>query len=264
MIFEIAILICTLFFIFVWFYKQRRSEIELLQVEFAQAATSLRELSQEMQPIIIRGVPLPPNLNSERLGQIPRLETYPLQANEPTATLGAYLKGPKAVLPDWQAAGRPIIAYEAGAILATDLTLPLWVSKVLQDALLDLGAITFLTKIDTRVVLGGCGLTRSIPSVLCILPTEGIYTVSLVSQSSEAFLPVHWENRYPQSFTINDSSMVSEIKYIDVIVRPGTMICNPAQMLVSMQPKDVGTFNAALILEVHSPISRLAKFLAQV
>jgi hypothetical protein len=106
-----------------------------------------------------------------------------------------------------------------------------------------------------------------VPAVLCILPTEGTYVVSIVSPSSEPFLPAGWdavENaRYPRLYTVNDTPMVGEIKYLDVIVRPGTMLCLPAQTVFSMEPKEVGKFNAAVMIEVHSPVSRLSKLLAQ-
>jgi hypothetical protein len=86
------------------------------------------------------------------------------------------------------------------------------------------------------------------------------------SASSETYLPKVWENRYPQSFTINDTPMVAEIKYIDVVLRPGTMICVPTQTLYSLEPKDrsESAFHAHLVLEVHSPVSKLASLLESI
>lgn len=269
MLLEFIIIASFLFAVFVWFYKQRRSELELLQVEFAQAATSLRDLAQEKQPIIIRGVPQPPVLTSDRLAEIPRLAEFPLLPLPPGSppgrpvTLGAYRAARGNLLPDWQAQGIPITSPEAGAALATELAVPLWVERSLHEALLDLGTLPFITFTNSRVAFGGYGLQKAIGSFVCILPTEGTYIVSMVSASSETYLPKAWENRYPQSFTINDTPMVAEIKYIDVVLRPGTMICIPAQTLYSIEPKDRGpnTFHAHLILEVHNPVSKLASLL---
>lgn len=259
---EFIIIGSFLFVIFVWFYKQRRSELELLQVEFSQAGSSLRDLAQEKQPIVIRGVPTPPVLTADRLAEIPRLDTFPLVGG--SSNLATYRKQPAAVNPDGQRAGQPLLEEAAGTVLADELAIPLWVQRSLNDALLDLGALPFLTSTDTRVLLGGQGLQRATGSYVCIVPTQGTYTISLVSASSETFLPKAWQNRFPQGFTINDSPMVGEINYIDVVVRPGTMLCVPAQTLFSTQPKEFGPFHSALILEVHTPVSRLAKLLESI
>jgi hypothetical protein len=261
MILEFIIVASFLFAVFVWFYKQRRSELELLQVEFSQAATSLRDLAQEKQPIVVRGVPTPPVLTTDRLAEIPRLDQFPLNGG---ATLGTYKKLPASVNPDAQRAGTPILSEAAGAVLADELAIPLWVQRSLADALLDLGSLPFFTSTETRVLLAGAGLQRAVGTFVCILPTQGTYTVSLLSASSESFLPKEWRDRFPQSFTVNDTPMVGEINYIDVVVRPGTMLCVPAQTIFSVAPKEFGPFHAAVILEVHTPISKLAKFLESV
>jgi len=91
------------------------------------------------------------------------------------------------------------------------------------------------------------------------MPTEGTYTVSIVSRESETFLPPKWLYRYPGSLSPNDTPLVSDLKYTDIIVRPGTMICFPPHMIVSMEPKSADTFSAALILEYHEPVSLLSK-----
>lgn len=263
MLTELVLLVGILFLLLVFFYKQRRKEIELLQVEFT-AGAAIPEMAGERQPIILRGVPTPPILTAERLEQIPRLDEFPLIAGSGTARLGPYRRAPGTVLPDNQAVGKPILAEEAGEVLAVELALPLWVERTLQDVALDLGGWSFATSFTTSVMLGGRGLQRVIPSVLCFLPTEGTYVVSLVSPSSEPFLPARWEAepRYPHLYTINDTPMVGEINYLDLIVRPGTMLCLPAQTVFSIEPKEVGKFNAAVMIEIHSPVSRLAKILA--
>jgi hypothetical protein len=263
MFIEFGIIFCFLFFICVWFYKQRRTELELLQVEFAQAGNSLRDLAQEKQPIVIRGVPVPPVLTAAQLEAIPRVAEFPLYPGGAAAgaTVGAYRRLPAAVHPDWQSTGRPILTEEAGTLLAEELALPLWTDRTLRDALLDLGALPLLTFYTVRAVFGPQGLQRALGSFVCFLPTQGTYTVSLVSASSEPFLPKAPENRYPSSFSMNDTPMVGEIKYIDVVVRPGTMLCIPAQTLFSLEQTEKGPFHAALLFEIHTPVSWLAKML---
>ena len=90
------------------------------------------------------------------------------------------------------------------------------------------------------------------------MPTEGIYTVSLVSRDSESFLPPKWNYKYPGRLSPNDTPLVADLKYMDIVVRPGTTICLPPHMIISMEPQDK-EFAAAAIVEYHEPVSLLAK-----
>jgi hypothetical protein len=66
--------------------------------------------------------------------------------------------------------------------------------------------------------------------------------------------------RYPESLTINDTPLVAEVQFIDVVLRPGTMLAIPAHCIYSMKPKEAG-FSGAVILEIDTPISNLANLL---
>jgi hypothetical protein len=94
-------------------------------------------------------------------------------------------------------------------------------------------------------------------------PTEGTYVVSILSVESEQYLPKAWQYRYVSSLTPNDTPLVADIKFLDIVVRPGTALLIPPHAVVSMEPKEPSTFSAAAILEYHEPVSLLAKsFLA--
>ena len=104
MLVEILIILSVLFFINVWFYKQRRESIELLQMEFSNLP-ALHDLTDEQQPIILRGCPYPHSLTQAKLVQIPRLDNFPLNDS---IILKAYREGTP-VLTD----GRPILSRDA-------------------------------------------------------------------------------------------------------------------------------------------------------
>ena len=262
MILEIFIILCTLFFVSVWLYKQRRENIELLQLEFSNSAASLHDLVEEQQPIILRGVPIPPSLTQERLAQIPRLNSFPLRGSQGSPTLADYRANPAAVLPGEQTYGIPLLSREAARTLAKELALDTWANYTLRDVLGDfMGLLAPMYSVRTSVTLGGIGLRRPAAIYTLIMPIEGTYIISLVNQRSEAFLPTHWKYRYTQSLTVNDTPLVGEIQFIDVVVRPGTMVAIPKHCLMSMQPKEAGKFNSAIVVELHSPVSALAAVL---
>lgn len=252
MFFQTLTLACIIFFISVLFYKQRRSTVEILQSEYT-AQDSLKELAAEHQPIVIRNTPIPQSLTTDQLSKMYRLSEFQFQ--ESGLTLRQYLNSPMT------SGGAPLITNKASQALSKELALPIWVSHTIQDMIQEMGgpfSICYSHTIQT--VFGGIGMQRTTAVMTYFLPVEGAYTISLVNPKSESFLPADWKYRYPNTLTINDSPLVAEIKYIDIILRPGTMICLPAQTIFSMEPNEA-TFHSGLWVEVDSPVSKLAKFL---
>lgn len=251
MLVEILIILSVLFFINVWFYKQRRESIELLQMEFSNLP-ALHDLTDEQQPIILRGCPYPHSLTQAKLVQIPRLDNFPLNDS---IILKAYREGTP-VLTD----GRPILSRDASINFSKELALGTWATHTLKEFVGEFSGITSpFNSIRASAVLGGIGMRRPTAIYTCIIPTEGTYMISLVNKRSESFLPSAWKYRYPTTLTINDTPLVGEIQFIDVIIRPGTMIAIPAHCIYSMHPK--AAFQSAVIVEIDSPISTLAAVL---
>ena len=256
MLVEIFLTLCVLFFISVWFYSIRRDSIEILQVEYENSLITLHDLLQESQPIVLRGCPVPPILTATKLAEIPRLDSFPLQG---TYTLQTYRTHPEVVLPDEQGAGIPILQPIVARTLAKELSLDTWMKFTYTDFLTELsGYFSILKSFRTSVILGGYGMVRPTSLYTCILITEGTYIVSLVNKRSETFLPKEWYYRYPSSLTVNDTPLVGEIQFIDIILRPGTMIVIPCHCIYSISLKTPGTFGAAVAFELDSPISNLA------
>jgi len=254
MILQGIFFLCIVFFIAVVFYKQRRENTELLQSEFANSQDSLKELFEERQPIILRTTPIPQSLALEQLTKMIRLYDFPLNKG----TLREYMANPSL----HGVAGTPLMSVQTSQLLAKELALEIWVNNVLQGMIHDMGgAFSMIYSQTIRTMLGGIGMQRASSVMTMILPVEGKYTVSLVNRKSEQFLPTAWKYRYPRTLTINDSPLVSEIQYIDIVLRPGTMLCLPTHCIFSIEADDPTTFHSALWIEIDSPISSLTKFL---
>lgn len=252
MIFYTLTLICIIFVISVVFYKQRRTTVEILQSEYTNQE-SLKELSAEHQPIIIRNTPIPQSLTIEQLTKMHRLSDFKFK--DDGMTLRQYL-----TVRDSETQ-TPLMTTSAAVALSKELALPIWVSHTIHDTIHEMGGIFSLVySHNVQPVFGGIGMQRATAIMTFFLPVEGVYTISLVNPKSESFLPANWKYRYPHTLTINDSPLVAEIKYIDIILRPGTMICVPTQTIFSIEP-DSSSFHSGLWIEVDSPVSKLAKFL---
>jgi len=243
-----------IFLIGVLFYKQRRSSTELLQAEEGQLDEQLTDLLAEQQPLIVRGISPPKGITLESLKKIPRLADFSV-GGQP---LEAVLNDPKML---FSANGSPVLSKERRSIFATELSTKIWADHVWLPKFSQTTWLGFvLGCMISEVVLGGMGMFKTTATYTCIMPTEGVYTISIVSRESESFLPKAWEYRYPGDLSPNDTPLVADLKYMDVIVRPGTMIVFPAHFIISMKPT-TEEFAAAAILEYHEPISLLAKSL---
>jgi len=251
MILQGIFFLCVVFLIAVVFYKQRRESTELLQSEFTSSQDSLKELFEERQPIILRTTPIPQSLTLEQITKMVRLYDFPLNGT----TLREYMAKPNS-------AGAPLLSKQGSQLLAKELALEIWVANALQGTIQDMGgAFSVIYSQTVRTMLGGMGMQRASSVMTMILPVEGKYTVSLVNRKSEQFLPTAWKYRYPRTLTVNDSPLVSEIQYIDIILRPGTMLCLPTHCIFSIEAEEPTKFHSALWLEIDSPISNLTKFL---
>jgi hypothetical protein len=248
---EIFIVLATIFLIVVVFYMHRHPEITILQVEQDQVESQFPVLLEERQPIVIRGCQAPKGLTHEALQKSARLAQFIVGQQ----TLATVLANPL------DRSGRPILTQDEREELAEQLSMPVWANHIWLPLFKEYSWIApIVGTMQTEVLLGGTGMVRTKALYTCILPTEGKYMVSLLSKSSEAFLPASWEYRYPSSLTSDDTPLVADLKYMDIVLNPGNGLCIPAHMIISIEP--VGdTFHSAAILEYHEPISVLAKSL---
>jgi hypothetical protein len=255
MLIEFLVCFSLIFLIAVLFYKQRRQDFSILQLEADQMDEQLADLLEERQPLVIRGVQPPKGLTQESLQKIHRLADFPVGG----LPLSTVLKNPSTLA---SADGRPVLSQEDAAILAEELAIPVWAKKEWLDRL---NQFTWLGQavgtLRTECVLGGLGLFRTSAVVTAIFPTEGKYHASILLKESETYLPQdHWHYRYPSTFTVNDTPLVADLKYLDIVLRPGTVLLVPAHTIVCLQPApDSSPFQAAAIVEYHEPVSIIAK-----
>jgi hypothetical protein len=74
-------------------------------------------------------------------------------------------------------------------------------------------------------------------------------------ETMESFLPAQWINRFPTDFTAKDTPFLTELKYIDIILRPGTALFIPPHWFVSY----IGSvLPLVCTISYHTPISYLA------
>jgi len=252
MFIEPLLFIALLLIISLSFYRQRRSDIEILQIDESQTDEQLGDILQELRPTIIRGCMPPKGLTQDSLTKIHRLAKFSV-GGQP---LEHILMNPAIMK---EANGAPVLSSERREILAQELSLQVWANHMWLPKLSQTTLVGWATgSIRAEVLLGGIGMFRTSAIYTCIIPTEGKYTLSIISKDSESFLPSKWEYRYPGTLTTNDTPLISDLKFMDIVLRPGTTACLPPHTIISME--SVGdTFSAAAIIEYHEPISLIVK-----
>jgi len=248
-------IICVIVYLF---YRHRRSELEILQLESEQIPDQLSDLLEELQPVVIRGIVPPKGLTRESLRKIPRLGDFAV-GGQPLADI---LEKPQML---FSAEGAPTLSQAAREQLAKELAIPIWADHTWLPIFSQttwIGPVVGCMR--TEVVLGGLGMMRMTAKYTCIMPTEGKYTLSILSKGSESFLPSTWQYKYPGALTLNDTPLVAELKYLDIVLRPGTTVCLPPHCIISIEPiKDSSEMFALAIVEYHEPVTLLVKSFSQ-
>lgn len=254
----LSVLVTIICIINYLFYIQRRPELEILQLENEQIMAQLPELLEELQPVVIRGVTPPRGLTLESLQKIPRLADFSV-GGQP---LSDVLKTPGIL---FGAEGAPTLSQERREELAKELSLTIWADRawlpILSQTTWTGPAVGCMR---TEVVLGGLGMIRLTAKYTCIMPTEGTYTLSILSRDSESLLPSAWRYKYPSALTVNDTPLVADLKYLDIVLRPGTTVCLPPHCIISIEPvKASSSFFSAAIVEYHEPVTLISKSFSQ-
>ena len=255
---EVFIVFTALILIIMFlFYKHRRSELEILQLEY-EKIEQLPELLEELQPVVIRGISPPKGLTKEFLEKIQRLSNFSV-GGQPLSDI---LTHPEMI---FGAQGAPTISYFGRQELAKELAIPIWADHTWLPILSQstwIGPVVGCMR--SGAFIGGLGMIRTTAKYTCIMPTEGKYILSILSKESESFLPTAWEYKYISSLTLNDTPLVADLKFLDIVLRPGTTVCLPPHCIVSMEPtKDSSQFFAFVSVEYHEPITLIAKSFSQ-
>ncbi len=246
---EIALVLVCIFFITVFFYKQHTTEFSVLQIENEKLDT-LTEILTERKPTIIRGLGAPKLFTPETLSGNQRLLQIQLQ---PNYTLSDYLKQPRDL---------PVTPEDLRSHLANESGLQVWAEHMWFPKLIEDNPISFLMSVDSEIYIGSRGMEQTAAAYTIFYPTSGEYTCSIVSDTALKFLPSGWQRKYVADLTAADCPLLHEIQYMDIVLRPGHMLIMPPHWIVSVKANLEKGPAAIATLEIHHPISKLAKSLA--
>ena len=212
-----------LFSIYLFFYEQTTPEYRINQVAYLEFSN---KLLLEQEPIVITGIPKCPIWTIEDINQRSlTIKKKPININGPPPSL------------------------EDSRFLGSAIGTDVWLDKLLKNNLL-----AGFTMKEIRATWGRRGM-QPIHTWTAIMLMEGIATISLIHKKTDKFLPASWKGLHPSDLSRSHTPFLEDVKYIDIILRPGTVLLIPPHWRSSISPQE-GT---GLTLEIgfHHPMSLL-------
>ncbi len=244
---EIFVVLVVAVAVLIVFYRQAIEQYNILQIESTQIS-ELPKLLSERTPVVVRSIGDPKLLTPETLKSNPRLLSFPL---EPQYNLSMYLQNPKPIIK---------LSPKSAAVLGNESGLQVWAAHHWFPKFFSTSWWELVHNISSEAYVGERGLQKTTGVTTMLYPTSGSLDVTVMAAHMEEFLPKSWRGRFPELFTVQDTPLVGEIKYITIKLRPGTMLCIPPHWLVSIRASDESKGKPLLWgwIQIHNPISQLA------
>ena len=241
---EIFIIVAVVFFIAVLFYKQANEDFEILQITSARM-DELPTLYAERYPIVLSDYALPGLGTESELRKRPAI----LQMKMGGTTLQGLLDRP-ANLRSF------VFPYETAQFIAKETGLSTWFQHHLFHRLVPSPYTKWFYMARTTLWPDHRGLFKTTAFQTLIMPTQGNARVSLMLPTVLPYLPTRWEGRNFHSLSAEDTPLLSQIHYVDVVLRPGTLLLLPPHMIVNIFTGDDSNKPVwSFIAEIHHPIS---------
>lgn len=237
---EWVFILSLIFIVLVIFYKQANEEFTILQLEGNQLV-SLPSLLSEKYPIVIRQVQMPTFFTPEAIQQNSRIQTFPIS---PEKQLKDALSDTSLSLP-----------LSASRILAQQVGLQVWAEHTWLPYV---STWSFLNFVNTTANLGEQGLRKTTAYCTLLLPTSQSINIIIMTSGQEKYLPTNWHNTDPEKYTLNDTPMVGNIKFMEIKVKPGNCLCLPPHWFYTLRASDPKKSMLWCCLEIQNPLSWMA------
>jgi hypothetical protein len=245
---EVFIVCGVLFFIAVLFYKQANEQFEILKLD-AERLQELPTLYADRAPIVVSGFQQPALGTEASFQKRPHILQM---AVAPSLSLRALL-GSEGSLKAWT--WNP----ETAKFLSKESGLDIWFQHNLYETILPSPYLKFLYSYETSLWPHHRGLFKTKASQTILMPTQGTLRVSLLLQKMIPFLPTKWEGKRFEALTQQDTPLLNQIQFMDIILRPGNILFLPPHLLVSFTSELNTTPSAwTFLAEIHHPISKIA------
>jgi hypothetical protein len=242
MLLEFLFIVAVFFAVLIVFYRQAIEQYNILQIEASQLE-ELPKLLSERTPLVLRDIGAPKLFTPETLKSNKRLQQFPIGNQQ---TLGSYIQKPSTRVP---------LTRKATLLLAKESGLSVWAEHTWFPRLFQFSFLQHIHTMNTEAYLGELGLRKTTGILTILYPTSGNLEITLLTEQQEKCLPKTWRSRFPETFTIQDTPLVGEIKYITIKLRPGNMLCIPTHWFYSVRVVDKSKPALWARITLDNPIS---------
>jgi hypothetical protein len=235
--------------ILIFFHNQATYEYKINQVLWTQKE-ALPQLMAERGPLVVKGVPPVAFWTQQDCMMRECYNQVPVFAD----------KG----LSEWLMSSQVDTAcpwsVEHARLLGTLSGLDLWTETHL-DALVrtnPLWSVWYQPRVSCWAGSRGLWLTGARWTILFV--TEGAVQVSIMAGTHRKSLPVGWKSGlvHPSKLTVYDTPFAADLKFLDIILRPGHCLIMPPHWFMSWLPLE-GSEALPMVcsVEYHTPVSLL-------
>lgn len=229
----LLIILCCL----IWNYSQSSPKYTLSQIMESQIPMQLTKIWEERSPVVISDIRSNGIWVSDALKQ--------------TRFWGA-----QPIWEDYQTSPETAVIFQNRPQQTTWSEI-LGIQQIESDTLtrwFDLSPVVFHTK--TEAHLGGEGLRSTYGWATAFTCTDGESRCILLHSAQKAKMPPGWKGLRWSNATVADHPLWTQVKYIEVILRPGTTLLVPPHWIVAIEPQDPKKPIWWLRTDLHHPISR--------
>lgn len=244
---EAILIFVILFLILTFFYKQAICEFRINQIEWSQKENAPSLLAEKV-PLVLRSIPSATFWTHDDVSVRSCYKDIPI-FQETNLTDWISTSTPDSICP-WKYSQAEIIAGVSG--------INTWAKKWLNSVFIN-PLLKFWMFPKYHCWSGNVGLKKLFATWTCLFPVDGEIVVTIMPETVESVLPANWLNCFPASLTSKDTPFVGDLKFIDIIVRPGNCLIMPAHWFVSWVAIDTSQ-KAPMVCTIsyHTPVSLLA------
>jgi hypothetical protein len=244
---EFILIFSVLFLILTFFYKQAICEFRINQIEWSQK-DEISSLLSEKIPLVVRSIPTTTVWSFNDVINRPCFDNIPI-FNE-IGLKEWIIQSEVSVNCPWK--------YKQAEQIASISGISIWADQWIRPQLIH-PFLSFWMIPKYHSWAGQFGLHKTFATWTCIIPIDTDIIVTILSENMEAFLPTSWKNTFPSQLTNKDTPFIKDIKFIDIIVRPGTCLIMPPHWFISWTSTDDSTqLPMVCTISYHTPISLLA------
>ena len=236
---EWIVIFLIIFCIIVAHYSQSVAQYSLSQINESQISMQLTTLWEEKKPVVVSDVRPNGIWTSDGLKQTRFWGAQPVWES--------YQTNPSQRLPQ----------NRSEQLTWSDI---LGIAQIESDLLLRWFSITpWIYSVRTEAHLGPEGLRQTYGWATAFTCSEGEARCILLHSAQKSRLPPGWKNLRWSEATVAHHPLWTQVQYIEVILRPNTVLLVPPHWIVAIEPINTTKPIWWVRSDIHHPISRWAQ-----